>query len=118
MNLSAYDKVENKTDKGKTWVDIVNKRIVSREIKFRSYYTLLKRFNRYLGTDDYYLACSDELITDTKCRNTIRDNYGRLKFNVGSIWKDSTLKDLSNNDNVSIKLVDKQEDGEVYYLNI
>ena len=42
MNLAAYDKVDNKIDKTKTWLDHNNKRIVSKQIKYRTYQIRIK----------------------------------------------------------------------------
>ena len=45
MNLNNYDCITEKLNKTKTWVDIHKKLLLSREIKYRSYTCLLKRYN-------------------------------------------------------------------------
>ena len=45
MNLNNYDCITEKLNKTKTWVDIHKKLLLSREIKYRPYTCLLKRYN-------------------------------------------------------------------------
>ena len=61
MNLAAYDKVDNKIDKTKTWLDHNNKRIVSKQIKYRTYYAFGKRYNPNTDKEEFYLITSDNI---------------------------------------------------------
>ena len=64
MNLAAYDKVDNKIDKTKTWLDHNNKRIVSKQIKYRTYYAFGKRYNPNTDKEEFYLITSDNIVFD------------------------------------------------------
>ena len=50
MNLNAYDSITEKIDKTKTWIDTKKCILLSREIKYRKYYVLSRRFNTELNT--------------------------------------------------------------------
>lgn len=113
MNLAAYDKVDNKIDKTKTWLDYANKRIVTKQIKYRTYYAFGKRYNPDTNKEEFYLITSDNIIPDRPYAKTIRDNYNRLKYNLGSIYNNcfrGIIKDIS----INLILDSSQEDGEVY----
>ena len=58
MNLNAYDNVKLKINKQKTWIDIDKQQLLSREIKFRPYITLSKRFNVQNKSYEYFLLKS------------------------------------------------------------
>ena len=108
MNLIAYDKIDNKIDKTKTWLDHNNKRIVSKQIKYRTYYAFGKRYNPNTDKEEFYL-----IILDRPCYKTIRDNYNRLKYNLGSVYNDC-FKEVNKDISINLILDSSQEDGEVY----
>ena len=113
MNLAAYDKVNNKIDKTKTWLDHNNKRIVSKQIKYRTYYAFGKRYNPNTDKEEFYLITSDNIILDRPCYKTIKDNYNRLKYNLGSVYNDC-FKEVNKDISINLILDSSQEDGEVY----
>ena len=118
MNLSAYDKVNNKIDKSKTWIDKRKGILISREIKRRHYYTYVKRYNSELGINEYFLVLLDDNPGDRKVYTTKQDDYGRLKFNISSIAKDSGLINFDNNTNITLLPVEHTDDGDIYKIDI
>lgn len=106
MNLSAYDEVKscNKT----TFVDIDRKRILTRDIKYRRYYKLLKRYND--ASYDYYVAISDSKPDDTFYQTKI-DTYNRVKIPIASIWNDIVISN-----NVELQLIEEQGDCDIYEI--
>lgn len=118
MNINAYDDIREKLDKTKTWVDIRKKQLFSREIKYRKYNCLLKRYDAKTNITNYYIAMLDNPPTDRKYNNTIMDDYGRVKISISSIWKETYLARLSSNCNVCINLVESDEDGDIYFLDV
>lgn len=118
MNLNAYDNVKEELDKHKTWYSPKFKRLYSREIKFRRFYKFMKRWNETIKRNDYFLAISMNNV-DGRFSITNKDNYNRLKFSIPKeVIEDSILNIMTVDDNVEVKLVDAQHDGEVYQLNI
>lgn len=118
MNLSAYDKVTETVDKQKTWIDTIRYQLISREIKYRPYFTILKRYDSNLKVNDYFVALLDNVIPDRICFKTKKDNYGRIKINLKSIWEESNLLYFKNESNISIEHVEEESDGDIYKLNI
>lgn len=118
MNLNAYDNVEEKVDKTKTWIDIRKKTIYSREIKYRPYMCLLKRYDSKFKCTFYFIAMLDKPPQDKIATNTTCDDYGRIKIKVSSIWKETYLQELKTNCNIVCELVESAEDGDVYSINI
>lgn len=118
MNLNAYDNINEKLDKHKTWYSPKFKRLYSREIKFRLFYKFLKRWNEAIKRNDYFLALSIYNNDNSFSRADI-DNYNRLKVSIPKeLIEDSILNSIVKDTNVEVKLVDDQVDGEVYQLNI
>lgn len=118
MNLNAYDNIKDKIDKTKTWIDIRKKTILSREIKHRPYTCLLKRYNVKVNTNTYYIAMLNNPPENRKYKCTTCDDYGRIKINVSSIWKDTYLPRLGGNCNIMCELVESDDDGDIYYIDI
>ena len=118
MNLNAYDNVKEELNKHKTWYSPKFRRLYSREIKFRTFYKFLKRWNETIKRNDYFLAISMNNV-DGRFSITNKDNYSRLKFSIPKeVIEDSILNSIVEDTNVELKLVDNQVDGEVYKLNI
>lgn len=118
MNLSAYDNIKEKIDKNKTWINIKKKTLLSREIKYRPYYTLLKRYNPKSNTNSYFIALLDGIVFDKKCKHTNKDDYGRIKINLSEIWNESWLSQLESDCNIMIEVEQNENDGDVYLLDI
>lgn len=117
MNLNAYDNIKDKINKNKTWIIIKKRLLLSREIKYRKYYTFLKRFDLESQTYDYYIALFDSKIEDRIIFDTKRDDYGRIKIKLQSVFNEFNFIELDKDCNIIIECVDKQKDGEVYKIN-
>lgn len=118
MNLNAYDNITEKLDKTKTWVDIRKKNIISREIKYRPFICLLKRYIAKANVTLYFVAMLNHPPKDRKYKSTLCDDYGRVKINISSIWKESYLSRLGSNSNIECKLVESDEDGDIYSIDV
>lgn len=118
MNLNAYDNIKEKIDKTKTWVDIRKKTLLSREIKYRPYVSLLKRYNPKLRVNEYFIALLLNPPSNRNSSRPIKDNFGRIKIRLGTIWNETNLKELDEDSNINIEFVEQEEDGEIYRLDV
>lgn len=118
MNLNAYDNIIEKIDKTKTWIDVTKHLLLSREIKYRKYYILSKRFNIELNNYDYFIILLDSQPTDRISFQTKFDNYGRTKILLHELYNESPLLYLEKDVNINIKHIEEYEDGDVYQLDI
>lgn len=118
INLNAYDNIVEIIDKKKTWTNVSKKQILSRELKYKKYAYICKRYNNITNIYSYFIILLDEKPYDKTIVRTKRDNYGRIKINIGSIWNETSLSDLSKDINITIKLVDEDDDSIVYQLDI
>lgn len=118
MNLNSYDNIKEKVNKHKTWIDINRKQLISREIKYRKYVSLLHRYNPKLDTYSYFIALLDYPIQDKFYTIINRDNYGRIKINLKEIWNNTCLKEFDRDCNIECTLVESEVDGEIYFLDI
>lgn len=118
MNLNNYDGITEKLDKTKTWVDIRKKLLLSREIKYRPYTCLLKRYNIKTNTYSYFIAVLDNPPIDRTSKRTTLDDYGRFKLSLSDIWKKTYLNELKSNCNIMCELVESDEDGDVYSIDV
>ena len=99
MNLNAYDTITDKVDKTKSWINITKHLLLSREIKFRKYYVLSKRFNTETKVYDYFVILLDEQPTDRVSYNTRLDDYGRVKIRLHELYNESDLANLEKDTN-------------------
>lgn len=118
MNLNAYDDITEKIDRTKTWIDVNKHLLLSREIKYRKYYVLCKRYEPELKTYNYYIALIDHRQLDKPCFTTRKDDYGRVKIRLHDLYTDSDLQYLKHDVNISIKHIENEDDGDVYQLEI
>lgn len=118
INLNIYDAVDTKVNKEKTWIDIHNKKLLSREIKTKHYYCVCKKYNAQLEIYEYFIIMLDEMPSDRKVYITFRDNYGRIKIKLNSIWNESGLYNYKSDTNVNINLISEDKDSIVYKLDI
>lgn len=118
MNLNAYDDIKEKLDKTKTWVDVKRKILFSREIKYRPYISLLKRYNSTTSSISYFIAMLNKTDDHKNCKPTITDNYGRIKIRLSSIWADTYLTHINSNCNIVLNLIESDEDGDIYLLDV
>ena len=118
MNLNAYDAVAQKIDKSKTWIDVDKCQLLSREIKYRPFVTISKRFNKQTVDYDYFIITLDEPPFDRVYTRTRIDDYGRVKINLRLIWQNTSLNTLEQDTNISITNVEHTNDGDIYKLDI
>lgn len=118
MNLNAYDSITEKINKNKTWIDIHKKQLISRELINRPYNCILKRYDSKTNITSYFIAMLDNPPENRKCKHTITDDYGRIKINLSSIWKETYLPRLGCNCNIMCNLVESDDDGDVYSIDV
>lgn len=118
MNLNVYDNVKEKLDKTKSWIDIKRQLLLSREIKYRRYCSLLKRYNKKTNSYLYYIAILDKPDANKICSKVNIDNYGRVKINIKTIWKELEFTKLKRDTNIDIEYIENDDNGEIYQINI
>lgn len=122
MNLNAYDNVNEKIDKTKTWIDIEKNILYSREIKYRPYYSLMKRYDAKTGVVSFFIAMLDDWQGDKNIYNTRKDDYGRVKISLSPLGGQSSVINYlihqSISCNIDIEHIEESDDGDVYYLDI
>ena len=118
MNLNAYDIISPKIDKTKSWIDVDRQQLLSRELKYRPYVTLSKRYSKEHNINEYFVILLDECPLDRPSNKTKRDDYGRIKINLKSIWTESSLCYLDSNRNIEIIHVESEDDGDIYKINV
>lgn len=118
MNINAYDSITEKLDKTKTWVEVKRKLLLSREIKYRPYTCLLKRYNSRYNTYSYFIAVLDNPPEDKVYNHTKTDDYGRFKISLSDIWNKTYLSTLKSNCNINIELVENDEDSSIYSIDV
>lgn len=118
MNLNAYDDVIEKINKTKTWIDVKKRLLLSREMKYRKWYVLSKRFNTKNNSYDYFIILLDNHPQDKVAFNTRFDDYGRIKILLHEMYNKTDLQYLTKDTNITIKHIEHEEDGDVYQLEI
>ena len=118
MNLKAYDEITPKVDKTKTWVIVKNHNLLSREIKYRKYFTIGKRFNKENNEYEYFIILLDNRPEDRTYGTVKFDNYGRIKININSIWDELIPRVYSTDINISIKYIEGDDTSDVYKLDL
>lgn len=118
MNINAYDPVQEKIDKQRTWVEVKRHRLLSRELPFRPYHIICKRYNTETRDNDYYIILLDDKPENRVYYKTQKDEFGRIKVNLKSIWSESTLKYITKNENIAVFLEEHTDDGDIYKLDI
>lgn len=116
MSVTEYENVEQKLDRSKTWINIKYRKIFSREIIYKEYYSINKRFNKDLNEYEYYLITYDVPPLNQKVYKTYVDNWGRKKYWVDSIWNESNIQYYNKDTNIEVKIVEKADTYIVYKL--
>lgn len=116
MNLSAYDDSIVTVDKTKTWIIAKSKTLSSHQIKYRNYHCLLQRYNPATDDYSYYIAMCDKPVNGRNFVHNYRNNNGRVRINLAPIWNNTSLIKVSQDTNVKIKLIEEQDDGEIYQI--
>jgi len=114
INLNVYDEIKHKIDKNKTWLDVKYKRLMSREISFRTYYSIGKRYNPATNNTSYYIIILDDKPENRNVSYLKKDDYGRVKIPVKSIWKECNFDKYNCDTQVELNLVDYADNADVY----
>jgi len=119
MKLQQYDEVSNTIDKQKSWINVASKKIFSREIKYKPYVAIRKRFEPKISSDEYYIILCDSIPSGSSGR-VYKDDYGRVKISVFSIWEEiiRTVSNSKKDFNIGIEYIESDEDSDTYKLLI
>ena len=117
MNLSAYDKVEEVYTGAK--LNVIYKKLYTTIIKFRNFYSFLKKYDVKNKHYEFYLVLLDNTDDNLNMYSTTydKDKY-RLKFNLAPIWKDANLNRYNSNIFINIEHIEHTDDGDIYKLDI
>lgn len=115
MNLVAYDNVDNITNKKRSWVDVHNKILYSKEINYRKYICFGKKYDSDINAVVFYIIMLDEEPYDRTAFKTVITNNGCVKININGIWDEANLNKVKSKYlNVSIKHIEHSDDGDIY----
>lgn len=117
INLNAYDSVEPNFYNA-TWVNPYYKRLYSKEIEYKYYYSLFKRYNTNNRRYDYYLFMTNKHRTDIVLYSTMLSKDKTIKINLSPIWNDTNLNNIKQESRINFEKVEEDEDGCLYYLDI
>ena len=101
MNLNLYDDVVEYIDRTRTWVCTRRQCIFSREITYRRYFMLTKRYNPSSRTTQYFLITLDTKPENRHCKPLKVDSYGRVVASVKDIWTTTALVDIEKDCNIT-----------------
>lgn len=116
MNLNAYDILEPSFTEG-TWVDPALERLYSTKIKYRTFYTFLKRYDTTIQSNVYYLMLTEDRVPKAKFY-PVEKNNNIVKIYLKPIWDATALSSIKEKSYISVELIDKDENGEIYRLDI
>lgn len=114
MNLAAYDKINDLSDKD--YIQVSYKRLLSSTIEYYDKYCLLKRYNKKHDTYNYYVAVFNDKQEGLKHKFLRKDNTGRVIIYLTEIWNELPDYIKEKDCNIDIELVESQSDGKVYKL--
>lgn len=114
MNLAAYDKVNNVFEDN--WINFQYNRFYSRNIKYRRFFTILKRYNG--SKYDYYLCFSDYQDNNTKWVNVQHYKTG-IKVSIAEFDNIPAFQNIEVSNNLGKVYLDEVEasiDSEIYLI--
>lgn len=119
MNLQQYDEVNNVIDKNKSWINVASKKLFSREIVYKKFAAIRKRYEPSISDDEYYLILCDNIPPGSYCRVYV-DDYGRIKIPMNSIWEEviKTATNPKKDFSISIEYIESDDDSDTYKLLI
>lgn len=115
INLNEYDSVATVHD---TWIDANYRCLYSYNIKYKNFFTILKKYNKINRTYDYYLIFFDnppDNIVFNKIN--IRKN-GLLKCSLIKFWNSIPITNIQTRQDIIVELKEETDDSIVYYLDI
>lgn len=118
MLLDKLPNSDKKLDKNKSWVDVKNKVLISREIKIRQYYSICNTINSETGKREYLIATADIKPEDRDMNVLKKDNYNRVKISLFGIWDYTKLSELSINSNITLSHVEGDDTCDIYKLHV
>lgn len=116
MNLNCYDNVKEQVDKTKTWLIPQSKTLSTHEMRYRPWSCVLQRYNDKTYHYTYYIAMINARVPNKNCVRNYNNPGGRIRISLKEIWDKSSLRNVTEETNTRIKLVDEQDDGEIYEL--
>lgn len=114
INLNAYDSVQIIN---KTWIDDKYKKLYSKVIPYKVFFTLLRRYNTKDKVYDYYLLISDKT-DNAHVWDTAINNKTYVKYNIEPYWNILPTHKLRGVTEINIELVDSDDESQLYYLDI
>ena len=115
MNFSAYDPV-NTIDNSYILPEYY--RLYTKSIKYRNYYTFLKRYDEENKTYNYFLCMCDAPTNTLEWYSANRDTKGLIKISLKPIWLLSQFRTLTTRTPVNLVLDTQDDDGEIYYIKM
>ena len=114
INLKLYDTI---VDVHKTWISPRYKNLYSKVIKYKPFYTILKRYNALDRCNDFYLVISENLASGYRWFSTIK-NSSYIKLDLTPFWKEINKFTTKEDIEINIELDDKDEETEIYRLDM
>ena len=114
INLKLYDTI---VDEHKTWISPRYKKLYSKVIKYKPFYTILKRYNALDRCNDFYLVISENLASGYRWFSTIK-NSSYIKLDLTPFWKEINKFTTKEDIEINIELDDKDEETEIYKLDM
>lgn len=119
MNLNSYGDALTTIDRSKTWFNVKHRVVFSREVKYRAYHNLSKRYNKAINSNDYFLIVADYPIDARKWITKTIDDYGRFKILIpDDIVEATILSTFERDTNINIEHKEGDDICDVYYLDI
>lgn len=115
MNLVAYDNI-NRFIPSSDYIQTNYKRLLSSTIEYHDRYCLLKRYNVDKDEYEYFVAVYDNKQEGLKDKFLKKDSNGNVKIYLSEIWDELPKYITKENVNISVELVESQDDGKVYKL--
>ncbi len=115
MNLNQYDDIIEKKD---TWINPVYKKLYSRTLEYKPYYTIVRRYVKQSASYDYFLIVSDSILEGKHMKSVIQENNGLLKFDLKAYWNVLPVRESTKDVIVSTDIVEKESGMIIYKLSI
>ena len=115
INLFKYDEAKT-TRKSQTKIVTNRKSIVSRDINYRPYYIILKKFHPETNHTNYFICMLDEPDSVRKCSKTLRDDYGRVKLYLDGLYNEIVSNVTIKNNYIEVDLEETSDNADIYLL--
>lgn len=117
MNLIEFDNADNNIN---SRLNTKSKKLYIKNIKYRTYYYLLKKYDDIYDKYIHYILLSDIKINNDNYhpRETSRTYRGYTTMSLIYIWDDLNITNKVNPLFVSLTKIDSDDCSELYELNI